>query len=165
MSARVPLAVRCLRRALPITGNGMQLLPRLPLARPRHSSARALRPAERATVLAHLHGERFQDRSPTAVYATLLDEGEYHCSIRTMYRLLEQRERIARTPRSVDPSALQEAGTAGHRSFRNGAFPLSIVFGDDPTAHSKTERQGNGFTKMLRLTRKSMEWYSWRLVC
>ena len=51
--------------------------------------ARALSPAERETVLAHLHGERFQDRSPAAVYATLLDEGEYHCSIRTMYRLLE----------------------------------------------------------------------------
>jgi len=62
------------------------------LPRPRHWSARALRPAERATVLAHLHGERFQDRSPAAVYATLLDEGEYHCSIRTMYRLLEQRD-------------------------------------------------------------------------
>ena len=43
------------------------------LARPRPSPARALRPAERATVLAHLHGERFQDRSPAAVYATLLD--------------------------------------------------------------------------------------------
>jgi hypothetical protein len=53
--------------------------------------ARALCPEERETVLAHLHGERFQDRSPAAVYATLLDEGEYHCSIRTMYRLLEQR--------------------------------------------------------------------------
>ncbi|HEX8810556.1 MAG TPA: IS3 family transposase [Terracidiphilus sp.] len=53
--------------------------------------ARALSPAERETVLAHLHGERFQDRSPAAVYATLLDEGEYHCSIRTMYRLLEQK--------------------------------------------------------------------------
>jgi putative transposase len=37
-----------------------------------------------------LHEERFQDRSPAAVYATLLDEGEYHCSIRTMYRLLEE---------------------------------------------------------------------------
>src|SRR2546428_5490161 len=52
--------------------------------------ARALRPAERETVLAHLHEERFQDRSPAAVYATLLDEGEYHCSIRTMYRLLDE---------------------------------------------------------------------------
>ena len=57
---------------------------------PRPLPARALRPAERETVLAHLHAERFQDRSPTAVYATLLDEGHYHCSIRTMYRLLDQ---------------------------------------------------------------------------
>ena len=52
--------------------------------------ARALRPAERETVLARLHEERFQDRSPAAVYATLLDEGRYHCSIRTMYRFLKQ---------------------------------------------------------------------------
>jgi putative transposase len=59
-------------------------------ARPGPLPARALRPAERETVLAHLHGERFQDRSPAAVYATLLDEGEYHCSIRTMYRFLKQ---------------------------------------------------------------------------
>jgi putative transposase len=42
-------------------------------------------------VLAHLHGERFQDRSAAAVYATLLDEGEYLCSIRSMYRLLKRR--------------------------------------------------------------------------
>jgi hypothetical protein len=65
--------------------------------RPRPAPPRALGPAERQTVLAHLHGERFQDRSPAAVYATLLDEGQYHCSIRTMYRLLaprgESRER------------------------------------------------------------------------
>ena len=64
---------------------------------PRPSSVRALAAAERETVLAYLHHERFQDRSPAAVYATLLDEGHYHCSIRTMYRLLaaqgESRER------------------------------------------------------------------------
>jgi putative transposase len=41
--------------------------------------------------LTHLHAERFQDRSPAAVYATLLDEGEYLCSIRSMYRLLKRR--------------------------------------------------------------------------
>ena len=57
----------------------------------RSSPARALRPAEREMVLAKLHGERFQDRSPAAVYATLLDEGQYLCSIRTMYRVLEQK--------------------------------------------------------------------------
>jgi putative transposase len=56
----------------------------------RPSPTRALRPAERDAVLARLHEERFQDRSPAAVYATLLDEGEYHCSIRTMYRLLDE---------------------------------------------------------------------------
>jgi len=37
---------------------------------PRPSPARALSPAERATVLTHLNQERFQGRSPAAVYAT-----------------------------------------------------------------------------------------------
>ena len=64
---------------------------------PRPRSGRALAAAERETILTYLHQERFQDRSPAAVYATLLDEGQYHCSIRTMYRLLaaqgESRER------------------------------------------------------------------------
>ena len=52
--------------------------------------ARALSPAERQAVLDCLHQERFQDRSPATVQATLLDEGTYLCSTRTMYRLLEQ---------------------------------------------------------------------------
>src|SRR6202042_481700 len=50
---------------------------------------RALDTAERDAVLACLHEERFQNCAPAAVYATLLDEGRYHCSIRTMYRILE----------------------------------------------------------------------------
>jgi putative transposase len=50
---------------------------------------RALVSAEREAVLACLHEERFQNSAPAAVYATLLDEGQYHCSIRTMYRILE----------------------------------------------------------------------------
>jgi putative transposase len=52
--------------------------------------ARSLSRDERAGVLAVLHDQRFQDRSPAAVQATLLDEGQYLCSARTMYRLLEQ---------------------------------------------------------------------------
>jgi putative transposase len=35
-----------------------------------------------------LHSERFVDTSPAEVYATLLDEGKYLCSVRTMYRIL-----------------------------------------------------------------------------
>src|SRR6266446_10614598 len=41
----------------------------------RSSPVRALRTAEREAVLSRLYEERFQDRSPAAVYATLLDEG------------------------------------------------------------------------------------------
>jgi len=57
--------------------------------RPRPKPARALSEAERAAALEALHDERFLDSSPAAVWATLLDEGRYLCSERTMYRLLE----------------------------------------------------------------------------
>jgi len=52
--------------------------------------ARALRPEERQTVRALPNGERFQDCSPAAICATLLDAGAYPCSIRTMYRVLAE---------------------------------------------------------------------------
>jgi putative transposase len=72
--------------------------PRPPTGRrARRKPARALSDEERAAVLAELHAERFVDASPAAVYATLLDEGTYLASERTMYRLLaanaEVRER------------------------------------------------------------------------
>ena len=60
------------------------------VTQPRPAPARALSREERETVLAQLHEERFQDRSPAAVQAMLLDEGVYHCSVRTMYRILAQ---------------------------------------------------------------------------
>ena len=63
----------------------------------RRTSARRLKDEEKSIVLACLHEQRFQDCSPAQVYASLLDDGRYHCSIRTMYRLLdaegENRER------------------------------------------------------------------------
>jgi putative transposase len=76
-------------RQRPILGPAASPVPEpvLPAARP--APARALSAAERASVLTLLHEERFQDRSPAAVQATLLDEGQYLCSIRTMYRILE----------------------------------------------------------------------------
>lgn len=57
---------------------------------PRSKPARALSDAERQTALAHLHSDRFVDQAPHQVHATLLDEGIYVCSPRTMYRLLEE---------------------------------------------------------------------------
>src|SRR6202521_2743319 len=56
----------------------------------RPSPARALEESERRAVLELLHSDRFVDRSPSEMYATLLDEGTYLCSIRTMYRILEE---------------------------------------------------------------------------
>jgi len=45
---------------------------------------------ERQKVLEILHTDRFIDQSPREVYATLLDEGLYLCSVRSMYRILDQ---------------------------------------------------------------------------
>ena len=56
--------------------------------RPRPPPARALSQAERSAILDVLHSERFVDSSPGEVFATLLDEGRYLASERTMYRLL-----------------------------------------------------------------------------
>ena len=56
----------------------------------RPSPPLALTPGERREVAAVLTSERFQDKAPYEVYATLLDEGQYHCSIRTMYRILQR---------------------------------------------------------------------------
>lgn len=57
--------------------------------RKRPAPPRALPAPERQEVLDTLHSECFQDKAPHEVYATLLDEGRYLCSIRTMYRILE----------------------------------------------------------------------------
>lgn len=57
--------------------------------RPRRATpSRALSPAERTQVLDLLHTPRFVDLAPGQVCATLLDEGRYLCSERTMYRVL-----------------------------------------------------------------------------
>jgi len=81
----------------------------------RSESPRALSASERQQVLSTLHTERFVDKAPTEVYATLLDEGTYHCSVRTMYRILDEagevRERRdqARHPKYQAPELLATA--------------------------------------------------------
>mgnify|MGYP001274360818 CR=1 FL=1 len=81
----------------------------------RPTPARALCTEERAEVLEVLHNERFIDRAPAAIHATLLDEKKYLCSERTMYRILaaekEVRERRnqARHPKYTKPELLATA--------------------------------------------------------
>ena len=64
------------------------------VAAPRPTPPRALSPAEKAEVRATLNSERFWDWAPREVYATLLDEGRYHCHWRTMYRILEEHDEV-----------------------------------------------------------------------
>lgn len=55
----------------------------------RPSPALALDAGERQELLDTLNSNRFVDCAPAAVHATLLDEGLYLGSVRTMYRLLQ----------------------------------------------------------------------------
>ena len=69
-----------------VTDQGVEVPPPAPPTSRSHP--RALSVAEQQAVRAVLHSDRFQDTAPAAVYATLLDEGTYLASERTMYRLL-----------------------------------------------------------------------------
>ena len=87
--------------------------PRRP--KPRPTPPRALSQAERERVLEVLHCGRFVDVSPEETWATLLDEGTYLCSPRTMYRILqathggvrERRDQLTH-PAYVKPELLAE---------------------------------------------------------
>jgi putative transposase len=83
--------------------------------KPKAKPARSLSEAERERVLEVLHSERFVDQSPAEVYATLLDEGTFLCSIRTMYRILaeygevKERRNQLRHPNYQKPELLATA--------------------------------------------------------
>jgi putative transposase len=62
------------------------------LERPRPPLALSVEEEQR--VLDTLHSERFMDCSPYQIYAALLDEGQYLCSIRTFYRILERHQEV-----------------------------------------------------------------------
>ena len=80
--------------------------------RPRPAPGRKLQPDERQAVLDVLHEPRFVDQAPAEVHATLLAEGRYLASVRTMHRILaensEARERraLARHPVYARPELM-----------------------------------------------------------
>ena len=86
------------------------LSPRLVAVRPRPPLAFSI--AEQDYLLSVLDSERFADTAPATVFATLLDEGSYHGSVRTMYRLLSaqnqagERRRQRRHPVYSKPELL-----------------------------------------------------------
>ena len=70
------------REAIP---SNAQVRPRPPLS---------LSNEERKETLDLLRSERFMDQAPPVVYATLLEEGRYLCSTRTMYRILAEEDEV-----------------------------------------------------------------------
>jgi putative transposase len=83
--------------------------------KPRPTPPRALSASERRQVKDTLNTPRFGNKAPAEVYATLLDEGRYLCSMRTMYRVLadddlvrERRDQL-RHPSYVRPELCASA--------------------------------------------------------
>jgi len=82
---------------------------------PRPTPAHRLSGAERAEVRELLNSERFMDQAPRQVYAALLDEADYLCHWRTMYRILHahnevcERRLIRRHPVYQKPELLATA--------------------------------------------------------
>ena len=64
----------------------------IPLPRP--EPPLKLSPQERDAVHQQLVSDRFIDQAPASVYASLLDEGTYLCSERTMYRILDEQQEV-----------------------------------------------------------------------
>lgn len=65
-----------------------------PGTRVRVKPPRGLDDRERQQALDVLHSEPFADQAPAEVYAALLDQGQYLCSIRTMYRILDEQQEV-----------------------------------------------------------------------
>jgi putative transposase len=96
LEQRGRVAVQPLCRALGVSRATVARRQRPTVAKAPVSRARprALEPQEKERVVETLCSERFVDRSPAEVVHTLLDEGEYLCSERTMYRVLAERQAV-----------------------------------------------------------------------
>lgn len=82
---------------------------------PATEPANKLTALERQQILDVLNSDRFVDQAPLEVYAQLLDEGVYLCSVSTMYRVLREnaqvseRRRLARHPARTCPELVATA--------------------------------------------------------
>lgn len=83
--------------------------------KPRPAPASALGEAERTAVLDLMNSEPYAELPPAQIWARELDSGRYHCSVRTMYRILEQsgqsgeRRRQATHPAKTVPELVATA--------------------------------------------------------
>ena len=86
-----------------------------PAQSPAAEPSNKLSAAERAHVLATVNSARFVDLPPMQIYAQLLDEGTYMCSISTFYRVLAENSQIKERRRQArhPPRAVPELVATG----------------------------------------------------
>jgi len=106
--------------------------PTLPRVRP--VPERALSGAEREAVLHLLHSERFADCSPAQVWATLLDEGRYLCSERTMYRLLAEQGEVRERRDQLTHPAYAKPELLAERPNELWSWDISKLLGPTSTS-------------------------------
>ena len=82
---------------------------------PAPAPANKLSAAERAHILATVNSKDFIDLPPVQIYARLLDEGIYLCSISTFYRVLEENRQVKERRRQArhPPRAVPELVATG----------------------------------------------------
>jgi len=98
------------RRRAPV-----HVIPGDPGARP--VPVNKLSDTEAAELIAVLNSQRFVDKAPPQIYATLLAEGTYLCSISTMYRTLERNRQVKERRRQAThpPRKVPELQATGPR--------------------------------------------------
>ena len=90
--ATIGKATACQALSLPRATYYRRLSPTVCSDRPK--PPRALDDGERRAVLDVLHSPDYLDKAPAAIVANLLDQGKYHCSVRTMYRILDEENEV-----------------------------------------------------------------------
>jgi len=73
-----------------------------------------------------LRGPRFVDPLPAEIYACLLDEGVYLCSIRTMYRILAEHGEVRERRRQLRHPRLSKARASGDGPNQVWSWDISV---------------------------------------
>jgi putative transposase len=94
LAVQVGVTAACQALGLPRSSRYAARKPGPAQVRQPATPARALSAQEQAGVRQTLNSQRFADQAPREVFATLLDEGTYLCSVPTMYRILRQNQEI-----------------------------------------------------------------------
>lgn len=111
----VPVAPLCHAISLPRSAYYRWIRPARRTVTDRKPHWRALTESERQQTLDVLNLPQFVDRAPAQIVHTLLDQGSYLCSERTMYRIMDaydqvkERRALARQPKYAKPELMATA--------------------------------------------------------